>query len=215
MKFKLGIIILTYDLLDVLQALLKNVFDYTSGDYVVYVVENGQKKSTIDWLKTQDVRTILGTNISLSNSWNTGIKESLKDGCTHFALLSDDISLEAGWWDACKKEFESGSHLVSVTPGVEHIIYAGWFYIIDREALDKVGYMDERFHPFYFEDLDYSYRFVQSGLKYSMADTKVPHLGSATILGNFQKKQLPIYVRAYRLNKVKFRHKYPHLKFKM
>jgi len=213
---KLGIIILTVDLLPMLKILIQNVFDYTSGDYVVYVVENGQKQATIDWLKTQKVKSILNeTNKGISASWNMGIREALKDNCTHFALLSDDTELPPHWWDVCRKEFENGSHLVSIDAGLKHIIYSGWFYVIDKEALDKVGYMDEQFFPFYFEDLDYSQRFEQSGLKHSMADIKIVHKGSATILGNIKKNNPAYFQEVYRRNKAKFRAKYPHLKFKM
>ena len=214
MAFKLGIVILTYDLLEGLKVLLKNVEDYTTGDYQVYVIENGQKKETIEWLKTQNVKaTFNEVNKGIPTSWNIGIKEALKDNCTHFALLSDDIELPAGWWDASRKEFENGSHLVSVEGGLEHIIFSGWFYIIDKEALDKVGYFDGEFF-FAFDDLDYSQRFEQSGLKYSMADIKVLHHGTVTI-GDFQKNRPKFWRDIYRKDKQRFRKKYPHLKFKM
>ena len=215
METKLGCVIITYDLLDMLKVLVQNIFDYTTGDYIVYVVENGQKEETIEWLKTQNVKTILETNRGLSISWNLGIKEALKDGCTHFALLSDDIELPPYWWDVCRGEFEKGSHLVSVEAGLKHIIYSGWFYIIDRVALDKVGYMDEQFTPFYFEDLDYSQRFKLSGLKHSMADINVIHHGSATILGNIKKNKPEYFMQVYRTNRRRFKNKYPHLKFRM
>lgn len=100
METKLAVIIPTVDLLDMLKVLVKNVFDYTVGDYRVYVVENGQKEKTIEWLKTQNVKSILNeTNKGLSAAWNAGIREGLKDGCTHFALLSDDTELPPNWWD--------------------------------------------------------------------------------------------------------------------
>jgi GT2 family glycosyltransferase len=218
METKLAVIIPTVDLLDMLKVLVKNVFDYTSGDYQVYVIENGQKEETIKWLKTQNVKAILNeTNKGLSPAWNAGIREALKDKCTHFALLSDDIELSEHWWDGCKKEFKKGSHLVSVESPFRHAhcIYSGWFYIIDKEVLDKVGYMDEQFSPFYFEDLDYSQRFVESGLKYSYADFEVVHHDSATIIGKIKKNDPEFYFDVYRRNKRKFRAKYPNLTFRM
>ncbi len=216
MDTKLGIIILTVDLLDMLKVVVKNIFDYTTGDYQVYVVENGQKEATIEWLKTQNVKTILhDVNKGTTVSWNAGMREAVKDGCTHFALLSDDTELPPHWWDVCKKEFENGSHLVSVDAGLPNIIFSGWFFIIDKEALDKVGYLDEQFTPFYFEDLDYSQRFQRSGLKHSMADIKVIHHGSATILGIFKKDTPDYFWKVYRANKRKFKNKYPELRFRM
>jgi O-antigen biosynthesis protein len=215
-KIKLGIIILTLDLLPMLQSLVKSIFEYTTGDFQIYIVENGQKKETIKWLKTQNVKTILHeTNKGITPSWNDGLKAAVVDDCTHFAILEDDIEISPGWWDACKKEFENGSHLVSVDAGLKHIIFSGWFFIIDKEALDKIGYMDEQFVPFYFEDLDYSQRFEQSGLKYSMANTKVIHHGSMTIVKNIQKNNPTYFTKVYRANKKRFRAKYPHLTFRM
>lgn len=218
METKLAVIIPTVDLLDMLKVLVKNIIDYTSGNYQIYVIENGQKEETVRWLKTQKVKAILNdTNKGLSAAWNAGIREGLKDNCTHFALLSDDTELSKDWWGVCKKEFENGSHLVSVESPLRHAhcIYSGWFYIIDKEALDKVGYMDEQFSPFYFEDLDYSQRFVKSGLKYSYADIKVIHHDSATIIGKIKKNNPEFYFEVYRRNKRKFRVKYPDLTFRM
>lgn len=216
MKIKLGCIIPTYNRLDLLQVLVQQIFDYTSGDFRVYVVENGQQGATIAWLKTQKVTTILSDhNRGTSASWNVGMREALKDGCTHFAILSDDIELPPHWWDVCQQEFDKGSHLVSVDAGLPNIIFSGWFLVIDREALDKVGYWDEQFWPFYFEDLDYSQRFQASGLKHSFADIQVVHHDSATNIGHFKKNHPEFFWKVYRDNKRKFKTKYPHLRFRM
>lgn len=212
---KLGCVIVTYDHLDMLKGLVKNIFDYTTGDYQIYVVENGQKAETIEWLATQNIKAILNEkNRGTSASWNMGIREAIKDGCTHFAILSDDTSLPPGWWNACLKEFKEGSHLVSVDAGLPNIIFSGWFLVIDQEAVDAVGLFDEQFF-FYFEDLDLSQRYKKSGLKYSFVDIDVPHYDSATILGIFQKNKPDFFRKVYKDSKRKFRAKYPHLKFRM
>lgn len=212
---KLGIVIPTFDLLDRLKVLLGNVFDYTTGDYVVYVVENGQKAETLEWLQTQDVKVIPNRiNRGTSASWNQGMKRAILDGCTHFAILSDDTELPPNWWDVCKAEFENGSHLVSVDAGLSNIIFSGWFLVVDLELVEKVGYWDEQFF-FYFEDLDYSQRVEKSGLRYSMAPINVIHHDSATIRGQFEKDKPDFFRSVYKDSKGKFRAKYPHLKFRM
>jgi len=215
METKLGIVVLTYDLLDRLKVLMEQIFDYTTGDYIVYVVENGQKEETIEWLKTQNIQLILNeTNSGTSASWNMGMRQALGDGCTHFAIFSDDIEIPSYWWDVCKNEFENGSHLVSINDGLRHIIFSGWFLIVDKEFLEKVGYFDEQFF-FYFEDLDLSQRLSQSGLKYSIIRLNIIHHDSATIVGNFKKKKPDFFRKVYRDSRRKFRVKYPHLKFRM
>lgn len=212
---KLACVIVTYDHLDMLKGLVQNIFDYTTGDYEIYVVENGQKPETIAWLMTQRIVLMLNErNMGTSASWNMGIREAIKDGCTHFAILSDDTSLPPGWWDACKVEFEGGSHLVSVDAGLPNIIFSGWFLVIDQEAVDAVGLFDEQFF-FYFEDLDLSQRYEASGLKYSFAPIEVMHYDSATIRGLFEKNDPSFFASVYRDSKKKFKAKYPYLKFRM
>lgn len=214
-RVKLGCIVVTYDLLPRLKALLRNIFEYTTGAYAVYVVENGQKAETIGWLKTQPVKLILNeVNRGTSASWNMGVARAMMDGCTHFAILSDDTSLPPRWWDACLDEFRNGSHLVSVDAGLPNILFSGWFLVVDREFIDKVGLFDEQFF-FYFEDLDLSQRLEQSGLKHSFVDLDIPHYGSATIIGNFEKNKPDFFRQVYKDSKRKFRAKYPHLKFRM
>ena len=215
METKLGCILPTYDLLDRLKVLIKQIFDYTSGDFIVYVVENGQKEETVEWLKTQNVKLILNeVNKGTSASWNMGMVQALEDGCTHFAILSDDTELPPKWWDICKKQFENGSHLVSINDGLKHIIFSGWFLVVDKRFLEVVGFFDEQFF-FYFEDLDLSQRLSQSGLKYSIIKLNVIHHDSATIVGNFKKKKNKFFMTVYRDSRRKFRAKYPHLKFRM
>lgn len=213
MDFKLGIIIPTYNSFDTLKVLVGNIFDYTDGDYTVYIVEDGQKQETIDWLKTQNVKAIYHEkNKGVSPSWNDGLREAVKDGCTHFAILNDDIELPPKWWEECRKVFENNDvHLVSLT-SPEHAGYnfgslhiTGWFFIIDKKCIDKVGYFDEQFAPFCAEDDDYFERYKQTRMPYARVNIDVFHHGSKTL------KTLDgeIFKKVKRENWFKFRRKHP------
>lgn len=182
MKTILGIIIPTYDSLDTLKVLLRNIEDYTTGDYTTYVIEDGQKQDTIDYLKTKNIKLITHeTNKGVAVSWNDGLREAKKDGCTHFAVLNDDIELPAGWWEDCQEAFKDNKiHLIGLNQDCP-IPLTGWFFILDVHCLDNVGYFDEQFAPYCGEDDDYFIRYKRSGYKFAKVNINVFHHGSHTI----------------------------------
>lgn len=53
--------------------------------------------------------------------------------------------------------------------------------LIKREAVDKVGLLDERFTPGYYEDDDYSYRIIEAGFKLLLCkSTFIFHFGNTS-----------------------------------
>lgn len=190
MSIKLGIIIPTYNSLDTLKVLVKNIRDYTE-DYNLYVIEDGQRKMTINWLKKQkDIKSIFNEeNKGVAVSWNIGLKAAEKDGCTHFAVFNDDIEIPAGWWDLCQTGFDrDGVHMVCQRKGLKPIM-TGYFFIIDQFCLDNVGYFDENIRPFMVEDIDYEIRYKDKGYKIAMANIGVFHHQSRTINKLLNKKK--------------------------
>jgi len=66
----------------------------------------------------------------------------------------------------------------SVTTDVD--VLAGWFWLVRRTALDKVGPLDEEFFM-YGEDIDWCYRFHKAGERVVFfAETKAIHIGGAS-----------------------------------
>lgn len=195
MNIKLAVIIPTYDNLEMLKPLVTQLEGFN-----VYVIEDGQRKETTNWLKTQRVKSILHTeNMGVAVSWNDGLREALKDGCTHFAIINDDVVLPKNWWEDCRKEFENKKvHLVSLN-------FSGWFFIIDKECVERIGFFDEQFAPFCTEDDDYWERFRQAGLVSASINIDVFHHGSTTL--KKLDKNLVKKVRAD--NWHKFRKKFP------
>lgn len=64
----------------------------------------------------------------------------------------------------------------------------GFCFLIKREVVEKIGYLDEQFSPGHYEDDDYCYRARQAGFKLKLAgDVFVHHHGSASF-----KKQDPL-----------------------
>lgn len=215
MNFKLGIIIPTYDSLDTLKVLLGNICDYTDREYMVYIIEDGQKQETIDWLKEQkDISVIYHEkNKGVSPSWNDGLRQAQKDNCTHFAFINDDVEVPQNWWSDCRKVFEDYPiHLLSLDCSRMPLQYkfdsshiSGWFFIIDRVCVEKVGYFDEQFAPFCAEDDDYFERYKKTDLKRGMVDIKIFHHGSNTL----KKLDPKAFWKVKQENWHKFRAKYP------
>jgi len=201
---KLGIIIPTYNSLNTLKVLIKNIQDYTEN-YNLYVVEDGQKKETIDWLKENKINSIFNKkNKGVAGSWNVGLKKAIEDNCTHFAILNDDIELPAKWWEECKKAFDNKRVHLAFLDAPSPITITGWFFIIDKYCVDKVGYFDEDFYPYYAEDDDYFIRYKQAGLRYMQIGIDVFHHGSHTIEKLDKKKSEGI--RKSNLNKLVAKH---------
>lgn len=171
-----GIIIPTYNNLRMLKPLVKSLKGFN-----VYVVEDGQRKRTIEWLKTQDVHLILNEiNLGVAPSWNKGIKKAYEDGCTHFAIFNDDIKVPKDWWEKCEPLFKGGVHMVCLDKECP-IPLTGWFFIIDRFCIDKIGYFDEQFAPYCGEDDDYMHRYFAKSLTLHRIDLDVFHYGSHTL----------------------------------
>ena len=59
-------------------------------------------------------------------------------------------------------------------------VLTGWFWMVPRAALEKVGGLDERFFM-YGEDLDWSYRFLKAGFRVVFfAEAEALHYGAAS-----------------------------------
>src|SRR3972149_7662864 len=208
---KLAVIIPTYDNLTMLKNLIEDVYSYTDEDFFVCVVEDGQKQETIDWLWQQAkerpnfLAIFHKENKGVAPSWNDALRYAIDNNCTHFAFINDDVRLCPAWWATCRNVFaDSSIHLVSTTkPRPATYMLSGWFFILDKVAIDIVGYFDEQFAPFYQEDIDYIRRYNKSGLDYKMIDLPVRHEESTTIEKNIAVNRPDFYEAVTRQNREK------------
>lgn len=178
------VIIPTYDNLEMLKILVKQVID---SNVPLIVVEDGQKQETIDWLKTQSFEVIYhDINKGVATSWNDGVKKSIELGYTHFAIFNDDIEIPIDWWDKCKEGFELAD-VVSIPPGLQFrptprvIPLAGWFFILSKRCIDVVGLFDEKIGQFLYEDTDYAIRCGLKNIRSAIVDIPIKHFGSASL----------------------------------
>lgn len=168
----------------------------------VYVIEDGQNKETISWLKRNEWITTIyhQENKGVAPSWNDGIRMALNHNCTHLAFINDDIELCPGWGGVCNLHVD----MISLAQPSPYPL-TGWFFILTKKCIDRVGLFDEQFAPFCGEDDDYWFRFRYSGLKYARVDLDIKHQGSGTISKIDRKK----YKEIRRANWQRLRDKYP------
>jgi GT2 family glycosyltransferase len=70
------------------------------------------------------------------------------------------------------------------------------FVVLDREVIDKVGLMDERFEVGFYEDDDFLDRCIENQIPFVDSPLQVWHYGGATIQdikGDFEQKNKELY----------------------
>jgi hypothetical protein len=176
---KLGIIISTWSNIEMLKPLLEQIYEHT-----FFILKDN----------------------NISRSWNNGIKNALSAGCTHFAIMNDDIELPLNWWEDCQKKFDEGSHLVFLGKrGTD--LFSGWFFVLDKYCLERVGYFDEEMNIFA-QDTDFWYKVKELRIKNSPIQINVKHFGSATV----SKLPKDEYKEIWNDNWLKLRAKHPNLR---
>jgi O-antigen biosynthesis protein len=152
------------------------------------------------------------TNIGTSRSWNYGIADGFETGADYVAVLNNDILLHPNCLD-CLVERIARDDVAMVTAldvrgelaAPEEVFYipasakaevpesgdANFSaFLIGRRCWDLVGRFDEKFHPAYFEDNDYHYRLLLTGLRAIVYPPAMfYHYGSRT---QYEAKSTPV-----------------------
>jgi len=147
----------------------------TRLNYQIYIIDNWNK------------------HYCVSKSWNIGAEKAIENGCSHIAILNDDIilgpyALDAMYWFLLSRpepSLVSGCRVGSFDETNSGYVGEGGenfeatesgpqfsCFMITPELYRTVGSFDENFVPAYFEDNDYHYRT-------KLLDVNVYHLGDA------------------------------------
>ena len=87
-----GIIVVTYNRLELLKEVITSLRHQTYKDYQVIVVNNGSTDGTLDWLKCQnDVITITQDNLGGAGGFYTGMKYAVENNFDYCWLMDDDV----------------------------------------------------------------------------------------------------------------------------
>ena len=170
----------------------------TTLPYDLIIVENSDEPLLEDEC---DTHIYSNKFKSFAVNVNEGLHKSKSD---YTVLVSNDIFVEDGWLEGMLKCFEDSKCGVSYPLSRQFNIdredkiepwFFGAIWMVSKEAIAKVGYLDERFINS-FEDSDYWIRMMMSG--YSLLlnrNVLVEHLVGATAYGidshteNYKKNQ--------------------------
>jgi len=155
------------------------IIDNASNDGTEEFFNSGNKRFLIDYFRFEE-------NLGCAASWNFGIKKAIREfDSKYFFIPNNDILLNTETIDILLEEVnQKGVVLASATdmggrisgpdefydllpPVKRQISEAPEFscFMLNLEAIEKVGYFDEKFYPAYFEDNDYHHRIKLAGLK--------------------------------------------------
>ena len=92
---KIGVVSVTYNSEKVIDAFLKDTLKQIYSNFILYVVDNASKDSTLEILSKYDDNRIKliknKSNIGVAAANNLGVKNAFNDNCSQILLLNNDI----------------------------------------------------------------------------------------------------------------------------
>ena len=152
---------------------IQSVRDHSSN-YELIIVDDGSPLDTSFLRRYADTYIRHKKPIGIARGWNNGLKVSRGK---YKVIINDDIVAKPGWLECMVKALnEVESSLVSA-PAVQHMAngvgveeshenkvwFPGSCFMLTEETINKVGYFDEQFLPFNYEDVDYWTRVYKAG----------------------------------------------------
>lgn len=179
------------------KSILEQISQTVHMPHEVIVVDNGSTDDTPE--VTKGVKVIRNkSNLGVYKAWNQGCKAARG---THFAVLNNDLKLPDGW---AERLLEEGRHVICPSyeqssrersdferrngilrervsdvreadrPGHHPTGFAGFCFILTREAYERTGPFDESYR-YWYGDNDYFLRLGQVGLEPVMCYNVLVH----------------------------------------
>lgn len=143
-----------------------------SNDYELIIVDDDSPFHN-DYLEKQADIYIrhTGGNKGCAVGWNDGLKVATGD---YLVIISDDVFVTEGWLECMVNALTLFPNSLASMPAVSNMPsgtepeeITTWIpaccFMLKPETLKIVGYFDEQFHPFNYEDVDYWTRVFESG----------------------------------------------------
>ncbi|MBQ7457382.1 MAG: glycosyltransferase family 2 protein [Desulfovibrio sp.] len=184
MKAHIGIV--TWNRLHLTQICLESLFAKTRGNFTCTVVDNGSSDGTIDYLKALSASTPNVTIRLLSRNMGVSVASNLAwddaGEADFFVKLDNDVEiLDSDWLVRLEHLYQEnptigplGYKLCSWHTGSSHTLSDGTKVLtvpccngacacIPRPLFEKLGFWNEGYGVYGFEDLDYSWRALRVG----------------------------------------------------
>lgn len=142
--------------------------------------EGSPKHRNMTWIDYRE-------NMGVSRLWNEGIVIALQNKAEHIIIINDDMDISLSDFEAAINHSCKTNGYVTFCSGFNktldsYTISHGYsFFVLNKVAIDTVGFFDQNFWPAYYEDNDYDYRCRLSGLKPEFCETKSTHIGSNSL----------------------------------
>jgi glycosyltransferase involved in cell wall biosynthesis/SAM-dependent methyltransferase len=214
-KDHVDIILPVYNNLEYTKEFIKELYQTSDHPFRLIIVNDGSTDGTKEYLdeliKNHQTELFIienDINEGFLKSVNEGIKFSNND---YVLIANNDIRfLSRGWLSTMVNVLRSNPDVGAV--GVEylhnHVDFLSMaLFMTRRSIIDKIGYLDERYCPGVFEDVDYSTRILLEGYEIVPINIPVQHLMCSGSQGGIDKGILT------ETNKKKFLNKYEGMLF--
>lgn len=143
-----------------------------SSDYELIIVDDGSPQDTRFLKEAADTYIRhKETGRGCAVSWNDGLRVARGE---YLVVISDDVTVRSGWLECMRNGFTRFPRALASMPAVENMPVGTepeesrvWVpascFMLKRATLEIVGFFDEQFHPFNYEDVDYWTRVSQAG----------------------------------------------------
>ena len=163
---KIGVVSVTYNSEKVLDAFLKDIFKQIHSNFILYVVDNASKDSTLEILSKYDDNRIKliknKSNIGVAAANNLGVKNAFNDNCSQILLLNNDIEFSDNL--LCDLLLEQSNNKCSlVAPKImfynnkDTIWYAGGWFNKDKGYIPSHRGINEKDNGQYDKSLQIEY----------------------------------------------------------
>lgn len=166
-----------------------------SNNYELIIIDDGSPLNLTEYANP-DVWIVHKENKGIAPSWNDGLRMARGK---YVCIINDDITVQPGWLDTMESVFPLFSNNyktpVVVAPGVvgkddgkrdyeaNHSWFPGFCFMMHQSTIQTslsgfspVGYFDEQFTPFNYEDTDFWVRLLKAGGKLvRMYNTMITH----------------------------------------
>ena len=190
----ISIIIPTYNHLeDCLKPCLESIKKYTNlEDVEIIVVANGCTDETGIYLIENKIKNVwFNEPIGFPRAVNAGINQAKGE---HIVILNNDTVLleqpKNKWLEVLKEPFKYNSVAVTgplsgFNENVQRRFIIFFCAMVSKEAINKLGLLDESLGNGFFEDTDFCWRAEDAGFKVVQVPTNDIHFDGQNYIGNF------------------------------